>query len=62
MKEMILPYFKIPQLEHYNGTSDPLDHLDSYNTYMMIQDASDALHCLAFSTILKKVAMCGTQA
>lgn len=51
IEEIILPHFKMPQLESYEGSSNPLD---SYKAYMMIQCASDALYYLSFSMTLKK--------
>lgn len=59
MEEVILPHFKISQLEPYDGTFDLLDHLGSYKAQMMIQGSSDALHCIAFQAILKKVTWIG---
>ena len=56
MAESILRHFKIPQVEPYDGTTDPLDHLASYKAHMMIQYMSDALYCLAFLATLKKSA------
>lgn len=54
MEEVILPHFRMPQLESYDGTFDPLDHLSSYKVHIMIQGASDALHYHASLEILKK--------
>ena len=53
---MIPRHFKIPQVELYDGTIDPFDHMGSFKAHMMIQGASDALYCLAFPTTLKKAA------
>ena len=48
--------FKIPTIEPYEGTIDPLDHLESYKALMRIQGATDALLCLAFLATLRKSA------
>lgn len=40
----------------YDGTTDSLDHLKSYQALMMIQGANDALLCLAFLATFQKVA------
>src|SRR5436190_6734854 len=51
-----LPRFKMPQLERYDGSGDPDDHVQTYRTSMRLQGANDSLLCLAFSTTLKKAA------
>ena len=56
MAEPIPHHFKIPQVEPYDGITNPLDHLASYKAHMMIQGVSDALYCLAFLATLKKLA------
>ena len=37
------------QLEPYDGSLDPLDHLEGYKALMIIQEVTDALLYLAFS-------------
>src|SRR3954465_7444020 len=44
----------MPQLERYDGSRDPDDHVQTYRTSMRLQGANDPLLCLAFSTTLKK--------
>ena len=56
MAEDIPRHFRVPQMEPYDGTSDPLDHLGNFKARMMIQGASDAMYCLAFPATLKKSA------
>ncbi len=34
--ELVPPRFKMPQVEPYNGTSDLLDHLESYRAFMAL--------------------------
>ncbi|GKU98082.1 hypothetical protein SLEP1_g11132 [Rubroshorea leprosula] len=45
--------FKIPQLETYDGTKDPDDHLHAFYSYMQAQNASDALMCKIFPSTLR---------
>ena len=42
----LLPKFCLPQLESYDGSKDPLDHIESFKTLML-------LRCRAFPTTLK---------
>lgn len=56
MEELIPSWFKIPQIDSYDGKTDPLDHLESYKSLLMIQDTFDALLCIALLAILRKVA------
>ncbi|GFY81279.1 hypothetical protein Acr_01g0010880 [Actinidia rufa] len=37
----------------YEGKTDPMDHLDSYKSLMLLQDCSDEVMCKAFSANLK---------
>ncbi len=48
--------FKMPQIEPYNGTTDPLDHLESYRALMALQGSSKAVLCRAFPTTLRGTA------
>ena len=41
-------------MESYNGSTDPIDHLESYKALMMIQGPTDALLCIGFPTTLRK--------
>ena len=34
--------FRIPQVEAYDGSKDPLDHLESFETLMHLQGVADA--------------------
>lgn len=52
----ILSRFKKSQLESYNSTTDPLDHLDIYKALMKIQDTFNALLYIAFPNTLQKIA------
>ncbi|EHA8590342.1 hypothetical protein COCNU_scaffold017266G000020 [Cocos nucifera] len=56
MQEPVPQNFKLPQLESYDGTSDPVDHLEAFRTMMLLHDASDAMLCRAFPSTLKEAA------
>ena len=47
------PKFRIPQVESYNESKDPLDHLESFKTLMHLQEVADEIMCRAFPTTLK---------
>ena len=47
------PKFRMPQMETYNGSKDPLDHLESFKTLMHLQGMADETMCKAFLTTLK---------
>ena len=43
----------MPQVETYDGSKDPLDHLESFKTLMHLQEVVDEIMCRAFPTTLK---------
>ncbi|XP_059658966.1 uncharacterized protein LOC132305323 [Cornus florida] len=45
--------FKMPTIENFDGTRDPLDHLETYKALMYLQTVLDEIMCRAFSTTLK---------
>ncbi|GKV43074.1 hypothetical protein SLEP1_g50414 [Rubroshorea leprosula] len=45
--------FKIPQLETYDETKDPDDHMHAFYSCMQAQNASDALMCKIFPSTLR---------
>jgi hypothetical protein len=45
--------FRMPSLENFDGSKDPLDHLDSFKTMMCLQGVLDEIMCRAFPTTLK---------
>ncbi len=45
--------FRTPQLESFDGSKDPLDHLESFKTMMCLQGVPDEIMCRAFPTTLK---------
>ena len=49
----LLPKFRMPQLETYDESTDPLDDLESYKTLMQLQGVGNEIMCRAFHTMLK---------
>ena len=45
--------FRMPQVESYDGSKDPLDHLGSFKTLMHLQGVANKIMCRAFPTTLK---------
>ena len=45
--------FKMPTVEIFDGTKDPLDHLDTYKSLMQLHNVFDEIMCRAFFTTLK---------
>ncbi|GKU96885.1 hypothetical protein SLEP1_g10067 [Rubroshorea leprosula] len=45
--------FRIPQLETYDGTKDPNDHLHAFYSCMQAQNTSNALMCKIFPSTLR---------
>ena len=43
----------MPQLETYDRSKDPLDHLESFKTIIHLQEMANEIMCKAFSTTLK---------
>ena len=48
--------FRMPQVETYDGSKDPLDHLESFKTLVHLQGVVDEIMCWAFPTVLKSPA------
>ena len=48
--------FCLPQLESYDDSKDPLDHIESFKALMLLQMTLDEVMCRAFPTTLKGVA------
>ena len=48
--------FRMPQVETYDGSKDPLDHLESFKTLVHLQGVVDEIMCQAFPTMLKSPA------
>ena len=49
----LLPKFKIPSLDSYEGTRDPFDHIATFKTTMHLQEVPDEIMCRAFLTTLQ---------
>jgi len=47
------PKFHMPQVEDYDESKDPLDHLESFKTLMHLQRVANKIMCRAFPTTLK---------
>lgn len=56
MQDSIPTNFKIPYLESYDGLGYPLDHLESFQTLMLLCQVTDAVLYQALSLILKGMA------
>ena len=48
--------FRMPQVEAYDGSKDPLDHLEYFKTLMHLQGVANEIMCWAFPTTLKGLA------
>ena len=48
--------FRMPQMEAYNRSRDPLDHLESFKTLMHLQEIPEEIMCRVFPTTLKGLA------
>jgi len=49
----LLGKFRMPQIKAYNGSKDPLDHLESFKTLMHLQGVPGDIICQASLTTLK---------
>lgn len=47
--------FRLPQSELYDSFKDPLDHIESFKTLMLLQMTPNEVMCKAFPTTLKGV-------
>ena len=56
MGQLLPHYFKMPQLESYDGLADPVDHLESFKVVMLLHGATDVILCKVFFSTLKGVA------
>ncbi|KAH7844952.1 hypothetical protein Vadar_033624 [Vaccinium darrowii] len=53
MREPLPQKFKMPHLDTFGGTTDPLDHLETYKNLMMLQAVPDEIMWGAFPVTLK---------
>ena len=49
--------FKMPQIETFDGTKDPIDHLNTYKNQMELHGYQDPIQCRAFAITLKGPAL-----
>ena len=52
-----LARFKMPQIETFDGTKDPIDHLNTYKNQMERHGYQDPIRCKAFAITLKGLAL-----
>ena len=45
--------FRMPQIEAFDGTKDPVDHLNTYKNQMELHEYQDPMRCRAFSITIK---------
>ncbi|XP_016207289.1 uncharacterized protein LOC107647755 [Arachis ipaensis] len=57
MRAKVPRNFKIPDIDLYDGTTDPRHQLSNFKSRMYLADASDTTRCKAFPTTLTKAAM-----
>ncbi|XP_057734546.1 uncharacterized protein LOC130949985 [Arachis stenosperma] len=57
MRAKVPRNFKSPDMNLYDGTTDPKHHLSNFKSRMYLADASDATRCKAFPTTLSKAVM-----
>ena len=48
----LLAKFRMPQVEAYDESKDPLDHLESFKTLIHLQGVSNEIMCRVFPTTL----------
>ena len=44
------PKFKLPQLEYYDGGTNPLDHIRSFKTLLKLQNTPNEVMYISFPT------------
>ena len=49
--------FRMPQIETFNLTKDPVDHLNTYKNQMELHGYQDPVRCIAFAITLKGPAL-----
>lgn len=56
MMEPLSKYFKMLQLEIYDGSIDLVNQLESFKALMLLQGITDGVLCRAFLSTLRKSA------
>ena len=49
--------FRMPQIKAFDGTKDPIDHLNTYKNQMELHGYQDPVRCRAFAITLKGSAL-----
>ena len=49
--------FRMPQIETFDGTKDPINHLNTYKNQMELHGYQDPIWCRAFTITLKGIAL-----
>ena len=49
--------FRMPQIEAFDGTKDPVDHLNTYKNQIELHGYQDPVRCRAFAIMLKGSAL-----
>ena len=49
--------FRMPQIKTFDGTRDPIDHLNTYKNQMELHGYQDPVRCRAFVITLKGLAL-----
>ncbi|KAK3012502.1 hypothetical protein RJ639_008526 [Escallonia herrerae] len=55
-KAKLPPNFRMPQCDLYDGSRDPGEHVNQFQTNMLLLQVSDVVMCRAFPTTLRKAA------
>jgi len=50
------PKFRLPQLEVYDGTKDPLDHIGAFKTILNLQQTLNEVICRSFLATFRRAA------
>ena len=56
MGKPLPPKFRMPQLPTFTGKEDPREHIQNYESIMLLHGWEDAIMCRAFSITLKDIA------
>ena len=56
MRFFFLDKFKVPQVDRYDGSGDPSDHIEGFRAHLILHGTLDEIACQAFPTTLKGVA------
>ena len=54
LNEPVSNRFKMSAIKSFDGSTDPMNHIEGYRALMTLQGASDVLLCIVFFATLKK--------